>query len=153
MAWKWGRSAKARFWEKIAVRDPDDCWLWEAAIDRHGYGVFTPDTSTNRQWRAHRWAWVEAGGMIPRGTLVLHLCDNRRCCNPSHLTVGSHRQNMRERCERAKRDPRHKLSEAQELDIRTRYAPGRPRHVGNGPKLMAEYAISRTTLYRVLHSQ
>ena len=146
----WKRSAKDRFGEKVRVRGPDDCWEWQAAVDRDGYGVFSPDTSSNRQWRAHRWAWIEAGGTIPEGGLVLHRCDNRRCCNPSHLTIGSHAQNMQERRERAKRDPRCKLHPLDELALRAWYRAGRPKHPGNGRDLMAEFGISRSTLYRVL---
>jgi hypothetical protein len=35
-------------------------------------------------------------GKIPRGHVVRHLCDNRTCCNPSHLATGTHRDNMRD---------------------------------------------------------
>ncbi len=144
----WKRSARDRFWEKVRIGD--GCWEWLAAVDRHGYGIFSPDTMINRQWRAHRWAWHESNGAIPTGRFILHLCDNRRCVRLDHLTLGDHRQNMRERKERPKRDPRCKLSAVQEESICTRYRPGHPKHIGNGPDLMAEYGISRTTLYRIL---
>lgn len=29
-----------RFWSKVAIGDPDDCWLWLAAKNRGGYGNF-----------------------------------------------------------------------------------------------------------------
>ena len=46
---------------------------------------------------AHRAAWMEANDAeIPEGLVVMHSCDNRRCINPDHLSVGSQSDNIRD---------------------------------------------------------
>jgi hypothetical protein len=34
---------------------------------------------------------------IPKGMLICHLCNNRRCVNPTHLYCGTHLDNMSDR--------------------------------------------------------
>jgi predicted DNA-binding protein YlxM (UPF0122 family) len=32
-----------------------------------------------------------------KGEVIRHICDNKRCCNPYHLLIGSHSDNMKDR--------------------------------------------------------
>lgn len=87
---------KSRFLELLDSQAPDQCWNWTRSIDSRGYGNLTV---AGRMWRAHRYAYEILVGPIPKGTghhgtVVMHACDNRRCCNPSHLALGDHAQNM-----------------------------------------------------------
>ena len=43
--------------------------------------------------RAHRVAYESTFGPIPAGAHVLHKCDNRMCCNPSHHFLGNAKMN------------------------------------------------------------
>ncbi len=45
---------------------------------------------------AHRYAWILTHGEPEAGQHVLHKCDNPPCCNPAHLRLGTHDQNMAE---------------------------------------------------------
>ena len=85
------------FWSMVAMRESDEeCWLWLGAIDKQGYGkVGNPDGKT--QLRAHRLALIHSGTEVPVDTFVLHSCDNKRCCNPAHLRVGSPIENIADR--------------------------------------------------------
>src|SRR5262249_52220205 len=66
------------------------CWVWLGCRKR-GYG------RTGRQGRnyvAHRLAYETWIGPIPQGLQVQHLCNNRSCCNPAHLVVGTNAANV-----------------------------------------------------------
>ena len=68
---------------------PDACWLWTGYIDKDGYGRFK---NTGTTWLA----WEYTNGSR-NGLHVLHNCpgrDNPACCNPKHLWLGTHQDNM-----------------------------------------------------------
>jgi HNH endonuclease len=80
-----------RVWKDEAT----SCWNWMLRLGHNGYGKFLDTDRTTR--RAHRGAWEAVNGPIPAGLHVLHRCDNRRCCNPEHLFLGTQQDNMKDR--------------------------------------------------------
>jgi hypothetical protein len=93
-----------RFWAKVDKNGPTPehhsglgpCWMWTRSRDDRGYGDGYGYFGVKRKVRkAHRVAWVLTCGPIPDDTPhVLHHCDHPSCCNPSHLFLGTHAQNM-----------------------------------------------------------
>src|SRR6266702_5043409 len=66
------------------------CVEWTGTRNRRGYGNAW---SEGRFVNAHRLAWIERYGPIPKGLWVLHLCDNPPCINPIHLFLGTRSDN------------------------------------------------------------
>jgi len=92
-----------RFWPKVNVRLPEDCWEWQANLAK-GYGVFW---FGKIPMMAHRLSWMMLRGPIPEGMNVLHKCDNRKCVNPNHLFLGTQSDNVQDMfCKGRQGDPR-----------------------------------------------
>ena len=49
-----------------------------------------------KRMTAHRAVWTLANGPIPAGMIVLHSCDEPRCRNLAHLSLGTYAQNSAE---------------------------------------------------------
>lgn len=59
-----------------------ECWVWCGCALPSGYGKLRFDKA---DWLAHRLAHAAFNGEIPAGYQVDHLCQQKDCCNPSHL--------------------------------------------------------------------
>lgn len=79
---------KMRFWSKIEVKGPNDCWPWKAGRRDGQYGNFWLQ---GKDYLAHRISYFLKHGDI-RG-LICHRCDNPCCCNPIHLFKGTAAEN------------------------------------------------------------
>jgi len=86
-----------RFWSKVRVLGPDDCWEWQAYRNPHGYGTIGTGGRDGTMALAHRVAYELTYGVIPSSAPhICHHCDNPPCCNPKHLFAGTHSDNMRD---------------------------------------------------------
>lgn len=84
-----------QLWEKLTCL-PSGCWVWTGAAINSGYGI---TGYLGRNVLAHRLAFELAEGPFPTHLDVCHNCpggDNKLCCNPGHLFLGTRKDNMQD---------------------------------------------------------
>lgn len=111
-----------RFWSKVDIRDKYECWEWMASYNGNGYGNFFYKGKTYNAMRFIMEA-IE-GSKLTKYEYVCHKCDNKKCVNPSHLYIGSHKQNMLDSLERVGRKGKKYTTHrtARKLDIKLSHA-------------------------------
>lgn len=75
------------------LQQDGDCMNWDGSTNKSGYGSIRVGATSVL---AHRAAYFIHYGEIPDGMCVCHSCDNPKCCNPNHLFLGSHAENMKD---------------------------------------------------------
>lgn len=82
-----------RFWDRIKIDGETGCWLWTAARNKAGYGIFW--VSGDRTRLAHRVAYQTLVGDIAPQLHCDHLCRTHQCVNPNHIEAVTASENHR----------------------------------------------------------
>ena len=131
--------AWARFESKFCPEAASGCWLWDGACIEGYYGMFW--------WRgrvrlAHRVSYEHFIGMPPDDIEVCHKCDVPACVNPDHLFLGTHHENMLDKCRKRRQD--RKLSEEQVHAVRQALDMG-----STGRQVARDFGISFQQVSRI----
>lgn len=80
-----------KFWSKVAVGDPSNCWIWARGEGREGLRALLHGGRLTEP--AHRFAYLSVRSRIPKGLELDRLCRNPICVNPEHLEPVTGREN------------------------------------------------------------
>ncbi|AAP34102.1 gene 7.7 [Escherichia phage T7] len=121
----------------------EDCIEWTGGVNSKGYG---------RKWvngklvTPHRHIYEETYGPVPTGIVVMHICDNPRCYNIKHFTLGTPKDNSEDMVTKGRQakgeELSKKLTESDVLAIRSSTLS----HCSLGEL----YGVSQSTITRIL---
>lgn len=81
-----------RFWTMVNVSENErECWDWKGSGQR--YGNFS---HKGNGYKSNRIAYFIHNKIDPKDMEVMHKCDRTKCCNPNHLELGTHWDNMQD---------------------------------------------------------
>jgi hypothetical protein len=155
------RPLAERLWARVDRNGPlpehaahlGNCWIWWGATNERGYGLIGLGVP-KKNARVHRLVWELEFGAVPAGEFVLHKCDQRTCCNPVHLFLGSSQDNTDDMFEKRRnlhkgeaRPAAPRLTEEQVATIRHARASGEPVY-----RFMREFQVNASTVYRVANT-
>lgn len=145
-------------WKKVDRRGDDECWPWIGKTKSdNGYGRL--DVNGMEGVYAHRVAYLSANpGSIELRFIdecVLHHCDNPKCCNPKHLFLGTHQDNMDDKARKGRVGShkgvaahRAKLTSEEVFFIRLQKKAGATINA-----LALLYSVSRATISGLLYGR
>lgn len=130
------------------------CMLWPKYKDKAGYGR---TKHLGKMVLAHRLAYARDRQLdvFELNGLVLHSCDNPSCVEPSHLRLGTHRENMDDMVLRARQPARtrhgqSKLTDRDVEQIRSQYVPRCP--INGGAAIARELGVSQRLISAIVNN-
>jgi hypothetical protein len=125
------------------VENERGCWDCSShSTWKDGYPLIKKD---GRRTTVGRVLYEECFGLIPVGMVLRHKCNNRRCINPEHLTIGTDLDNFNDRRNAGtwpdgEKNGAHKLTIEQVRQIRKEY------RYGLSLSMAQKYGVSRSLI-------
>lgn len=96
---------------------------------------------------------VKLKGAIPDGMQVLHKCDTPRCCNPEHLWLGTHQDNVDDKMRKGRHVPGRTNKRRGESNGNSRLTEKMVKHIRQREMTYVEYArlygVSKSVICQV----
>jgi len=128
------------------------CWEWTLGKTQDGYGKIKRNGKTIT---AHKWSLERLlGRPLGQGMVTRHTCNNRQCCNPSHLLEGTPIDNVNDKIRdgrnigpRGELQGNSKLTTSDVIDIKNYNGPLTHKELG------VLYGVSRTCITRIINGK
>lgn len=146
-----------RFWHQVNKErrkkkgSSSRCWEWTGLPQKSGYCRIRINSNYRR---VHQVSWEMHFGKIPDGMCVCHKCDNKICVNPSHLFLGTNRDNQIDKVSKGRqakgeRCGNCKLTSKQVIEIRKTYVRRSKTH---GMRAMIKkFGVGRSMIKYILN--
>ena len=86
------KNQPADIWKFIDIIGVNECWNYTGGTFSGRYGRFFYDSKPHL---AHRFLYFFLNPTGDESLFVMHKCNNKLCCNPSHLVTGTNSENQR----------------------------------------------------------
>lgn len=131
-----------RFFAKVDKQINSPHWMWTAAKNGKGYGIFwfngKLDTAHRQSYRMHK-------GEIPKDNMILHKCDIRLCVMPDCLFPGTGHDNTQDMLSKGRNVNHSKISDAAVLELLRQHHNG-VRQV----RLTRQFGLSHAQVSRII---
>lgn len=128
---------------RVVVDKLSGCWVWQGGCCFNGYGRLRRGPG-GKPALCHRIMYEHHKGPIPKGMMVMHTCDNRRCVNPDHLQIGTTKDNMLDMVRKG-RSASSLLTEKDVREMHRLSENGVPAHA-----IASSFCVSQSTVYCIL---
>ncbi len=125
------------FWRTVAPPNSNGCRFWKGKrpkYNRDGKQTYPAREYKGEKYSVHVMAWRWDHGKdplkpVPDGHVIMHICDEPSCCEPSHLLQGTQSTNLHDAHRkgravilRGEKSPVAKLNDAIVRKVRREYA-------------------------------
>jgi len=132
--------------KRIKVNKKTHCWEWKKSLIS-GYARI-PKSIGGNTVVASRFVYEKIVGEDPGNLMICHSCDNPKCVNPSHLFLGTAKDNFEDmrnkgRSAKGEKNNKSKLTKIQVEEIR------KLKGTISGNRLSEIYGVCRSSINRI----